>query len=110
MTPEEYWAYKAFTRDDAGEKALSSSEVFTAYRNAEMQRERELKQINASEKSAEEKAALEAFDEFEKKVNASPKLKAELKKAKAALDASPELEKQVDPNFIAGLRMLDLDD
>ena len=110
MTPEEYWAYKAFTRDDAAERALSSSEIFMAYRQAEIRREHELKHINAQESEAQKEEALKAFDAFEKNVNASPVLKQKLKEAKAALDASPELSAKVDPNFIAGLNMLNLDD
>lgn len=110
MTPEEYWAYKAFVRDDATEGALRSSEVFMAYREAELKREAEL-QKRAEADSLKEKAdALHMFEVFDKKVASSPTLKAKFKQIKAHLDANPDVAAKVDPNFIEGISMLNLDD
>ena len=110
MTPEEYWAYKAFTRDDAADEALRKSEVFQNYKQAELQREAELVQINADKKIAEEDRLLQQIEDFEKAVHASPALKQKLKEVKAYIAAHPEAEKNVDQNLIAGLNMLNLED
>ena len=110
MTPEQYWAYKAFIRDDAADEALRSSEVFMAYRQAELKREAEVKVINAREKECEKEVALKAFDDFEKKIAYSPELKDKFRKIKAHLDAHPEVVPKVDPNFVAGINMLNLEE
>lgn len=108
VTPEEYWAYKAFKRDDVTEEALRSSEIFMRYRAAEMQRENELKNINAELADANETEILNSVAEFQKKVKASPELLNKLKQVKAYLDANPEIISSVDQDFINGLNMLEL--
>jgi len=110
MTPEEYWAYKSFVRDDAADEALRKSEVFQNYKQAELQREAELEGINAMKKVAEEEQLLQQIEDFEKAVHASPSLKQKLKEVKAYIAANPEAEKTVDQNLLAGLNMINLED
>src|SRR5690606_240215 len=110
MNSEDYWAYKAFTRDDATERALASSEVFMEYRKAELTREEYIRRINAETQEKEKQETLEAFDEFEKKIASSPELRNKFKQIKAHLDANPDVAAKTDPNFIAGINMLDLED
>ena len=109
MTPEEYWAYKAFTRDDADKASLRNSEVFQSYAAAESEREQKLAAINERVKKAEEDKAFEAFEQFEQKVKSSPELLQKFREVRAALNANPELIDQVDPSFVAGIDMLDLE-
>jgi hypothetical protein len=52
-------------------------------------------------------ADIEAFRE---KVASDPALKAYLKKAADAIKQYPELKEKVDPNFLNGLALLDLED
>jgi hypothetical protein len=47
---------------------------------------------------------------FRQKVANDPKLKAYLKKVANLLEQQPELKAKVDPNFIKGLELLDLED
>ena len=110
MTAEQYWAYKAFTQDDATEKALSGSEVFMSYRAAEMTRESELQKINDRIAEQDKSATLAEFEEFEKKIASSPELKAKFRKIKEYLQVNPEAAAKTDPNFINGLNMMDLED
>lgn len=110
MSPEDYWAYKAFVRDDATEESLRSSEVFMAYRQAELTREAELEKRAAVAKERERADALQAVEEFNKKVASSPELKAKFKQIKAYLDENPGVAAKVDQNFIEGINMLDLDE
>src|SRR5690606_22068559 len=110
MNSEDYWAYKAFKRDDATERALASSEVFMEYYKSELAREDYIKRINAEAKEKEKQDVLKAFDDFEKKIASSPILKKKLRDIKAHLDANPDVAAKTDPNFIAGINMLDLDD
>ncbi len=110
MTPEEYWAYKTFIRDDAADEALRKSEVFQNYKQAEIKREAELKCINLAQKEQEEADALKSFDEFEKAVNASPVLKQKLKEVKAYIAANPQAEEKMDQKLLAGLNMLNIED
>jgi len=109
MTPEEYWAYKAFTRDDVTERALASSEVFMEYRKAELTREDHIRRVNAESQEKDKQETLKAFDEFERKVVSSSELKDKFRKIKAHLDENPDIAAKTDPNFIAGINMLDLE-
>lgn len=110
MTPEEYWAYKAFVRDDAAQEALESSEIFKSYAMAERVHEAELFKINAEIQAKEKEAALKIIDDLESKLAASPKLKNKLREVKAYLDKNPEMQTKVDQNFILGLSLLNLED
>ena len=103
-------AWKEFLHDDMTWKAFNDSEVFQAYAKREMQREASRKVAVKEAALDEEARLLKQLDDFQEKLEASPELLSRLKKAKAALEANPELAKQVDPNFIAGIKLLNLED
>lgn len=106
MTPEEYYAQKAFFRDDAAESELKKSEVFAAYKQAELTRIRETQEMER----IEHQKNLLAFEELERKIQASPKLRAEILRIKAHLDLHPEVLPKVDPNFVQAINLLNLED
>jgi len=108
VSPEEYWAYKAFKRDDTTEAALQSSEIFRLYKNAEANRESELIKINESIALKEEEDALNAFADFQEKVKNNPNLLNKLRKVKAYLDSNPDIISKLDQDFVNGLNMLEL--
>ncbi len=110
MKTEDYWAYKAFIRDDAGEQALNNSEIFMAYKRAEEIREQELAIINAQEAELEKEAVLNAFEDFQNKIDNNPELKAYLKKVKAHLDDNELAASKTDPNFITALNLLNFEE
>lgn len=96
-------------------QAAMSSEIFRNYVAQELEREAEeaseaaqIKRAEAHLKALEEQA--EAFEEFERRVEASPVLKARLKQAQDALLNNPELAAKTDPDFVRGIMMLDLDE
>ena len=102
-------AWEEFFEDDMTRKSLDSSEVFCEYARSELKREESREKL-AAIKEAEEEAKLERnIDNFQKKVDSDEKLKGYLKKAKEALEKDPELAKKVDPNFVNGIKLLDLE-
>jgi hypothetical protein len=103
-------AWKEFLHDDMTWKAFNDSEVFQAYARRELQREAALKVKTEEVRLDEEHRLMKQLDDFHEKLEANPELKARLKRAKAALDANPELAKRVDPSFITGIRLLNLED
>lgn len=106
-TAEEYWAYKFFTKDAAAEQA-QSSEIFTAYHNAELQRESEFVEQAKLEAKEDEKTAFAIFSELQEKINKSSDLKNYLRKVKNYIDSNPKFAESVDKNFLNGLNMLNL--
>ena len=103
-------AWKEFFDDEMTWKAFNDSEVFQAYARAELSREA-VRTGKAIEAELDMKSqAMQQLDEFQEKLDADPKLRERFKKAKAALDSDPELAKKVDPNFINGIRLLNLED
>jgi hypothetical protein len=103
-------AWKEFLHDDMTWKAFNDSEVFREYAKRELQREASRKAAVKEAKLDEEAALMQQLEDFHQKLEANPELRTRLKKAKAALEANPELAKQVDPSFIAGIKLLDLED
>jgi len=104
---DEVW--KEFFTDRQTARVMNSSEVWRNYSQAEMARD-ELRQKRAAEaKVDEENHLLDSLEAFRQKVAADPALKAELKKAAETLKQHPELRDSVDPNFLNGLELLDLD-
>lgn len=102
--------WKEFFTDTQTDRALDNSEVFKAYAKTEILRD-DLRKKNAVLNALEqETSALNEIDEFNKKIAANPLLKAKLKQARDHLEMNPELIKTVDPNFIRGLQLLDLDE
>ena len=103
-------AWKEFLHDDMTWRAFNDSEVFQAYAKREMQRDASSKAAAKEAALDEEARLLKQLDDFQEQLESNPELLARLKKAKAALEANPELVKQVDPNFIAGIKLLNLED
>jgi hypothetical protein len=103
-------AWKEFLHDDMTWKAFNDSEVFREYAKRELQREASRKLGEKEARLDEEARLLKQLDDFQEKLEANPELLTRLKRAKAALEANPELAKQVDPSFITGIKLLNLED
>lgn len=102
--------YKDFFTDHQTRRVMDSSEVWRNYSQAEMARD-VVRQKRAAEETLDRENQLMAqVDEFRQKVASNPELKAYFKKVKATLEAHPELISKVDPNFVAGIELLDLED
>lgn len=102
--------YKDFFTDHQTRRVLDSSEVWRNYSRAEIARDEIRQKIATEERFDKENQLMAQIEEFRQKVASNPELKAYFKKAKAALEAHPELIAKVDPNFVAGIEMLDLED
>jgi hypothetical protein len=103
-------AWKDFYKDKETWEAFNNSEVFKSFARAELERDK-LRERRAAKKELDEEVRLEEqFEAFAKKVSESPELKAHLKRAKAALEKDPELAKKVDPGFVNGIKLLNLED
>jgi len=102
--------YKEFFTDRQTQRALNSSEVWRNYSQAELARD-VLRTNRAEEERLDQENQLIAnVEAFRQKVASNPKLKAYLKKVADLLEQQPELKAKVDPNFIQGLELLDLED
>jgi hypothetical protein len=102
--------YKEFFTDRQTQRVLDSSEVWRNYSQAELARD-EIREKRALEaKLDSENEILDEIEEFREKVASNPALRAHLKRAAEALKAHPELVAKVDPNFLKGLSLLDLED
>lgn len=107
----EYDIYRDFLLgDQETERAFDSSEVWKNYSNRTLNRDKELEKLAYERKLKEENELLSSIEEFRNKVNASTKLKNKLKEALAAIIQNPELKTKVDPSFLDGLSLLDLED
>jgi DNA repair protein RadC len=105
---DEVW--KDFFDDDQTRRVMNSSEVWRNYVQSELARE-ELQKANAVKRALDNENQLMAdVEAFRQKVASNPALKAYLKKAQDVLKQHPELKEKVDPNFLTGLELLDLED
>lgn len=105
---DEVW--KDFFDDDQTRRVMNSSEVWRNYVQAELARE-ELQKANAVKRALDDENLLMAdVEAFRQKVASNPALKAYLKRAQDVLKQHPELKERVDPNFLTGLELLDLED
>jgi hypothetical protein len=102
--------YKEFFTDRQTERVLNSSEVWRNYSQAELARDvlREKRALEA--KLDQENQVLADIETFRQKVASNPKLKAYLKKVADLLEQQPELKAKVDPSFLQGLELLNLED
>ena len=105
---DEVW--KDFFTDKQTARVMNSSEVWRNYSRDELARDALRERRAAEAKIDEENNLMASLEEFKQKVASDPKLKAELKKALATLKEHPELKSKVDPNFLNGLALLDLED
>ena len=103
-------AWKEFWLEDRETKrALDSSEVFRNYATAELKREA-LREAELEKTKVDDELALyENLEKFREVLSKSPALQAKFAAAKKALADHPELVSKVDPNFINGLKLLDLE-
>ena len=102
--------YKEFFADRQTERVLNSSEVWRNYSQAELARD-QIRQKKAVEDQLERENQLMAdVEAFRQKVATNPELKDYLKKVATVLQQQPELKAKVDPNFLKGLELLDLED
>lgn len=95
--------------------AAMSSEIFREYVAQTLEKEahansEEEKVKEADAKLTELETVAEEFENFERRIAASPVLKEKLKKAQDALINNPELADKTDPQFVRGIMMLDLDE
>lgn len=103
-------AWKDFFTDHQTTRALNSSEVWRNYYQAEMARESLREKRALEEKLDSENRTLSELEGFRDKVASDPKLKNYLKKVISELERNPELKNGVDPSFLLGLELLDLED
>ncbi len=97
----------SFSKED--NSALLSSEVFRNFASSELMKEKAA--IKTAEQLSQEKeAAIDAFNEFQKKVNASAKLKKTFKKLQEQFLTNAELAEQTDPAFLEGVLLLDIEE
>ncbi len=102
--------YKEFFTDRQTQRVLNSSEVWRNYSQAELAYD-EIRAKQAEEERLDRENQLMAdVEAVRQKVASNPKLKAYLKKVANLLEQQPELKAKVDPNFIRGLELLDLED
>jgi hypothetical protein len=105
---DEVW--KDFFDDTQTKRVMDSSEVWRNYSQAELARE-QLQKANAVTAVLDhENQVMADIAAFREKVASDPALKAYLKKAADVLKQHPELKEKVDPNFLNGLDLLDLED
>lgn len=102
--------YKDFFTDHQTRRVLEDSEVWRNYSRTEIARDEIRKKYAAEEKLDAENTLMNQVEEFRQKVAGNSELKAYFKKVKAKLAEHPELIQKVDPNFIAGIELLDLED
>jgi hypothetical protein len=101
--------YKEFFRDRQTERAFKDSEVWDIYSRYEMANDRAREKRAMEEKLDRENEVMRDVEQFRQKVASDPKLKAYFQKVAALLEQQPELRAKVDPKFLAGLELLDLD-
>jgi hypothetical protein len=90
---------------DMDSKAAFSSEIFRIYANNELIKEKAL----AEKKSENEILSIEAFEEFQNRVNASPKLRTVFKKLQQTFMTDEKSTSKVDPKFVQGVLLLNID-
>lgn len=91
---------------DMDSQALMNSEVFRNLANQEIQHEAQLKH----EASVVEKQALDNFNEFQKKVNASLQLKNQFKNLQQRFINEPEYRDTINEAFVRGVMLLKFED
>jgi ADP-dependent phosphofructokinase/glucokinase len=101
--------YKEFFTDHQTNRVLNTSEVWRNYSQAEMARDVIRQKRAVEEKLDQEHEILSGVEQFRQKVANDPALKEYFKKAAAVLKQHPELKDKVDPNFLNGLSLLDLE-
>lgn len=85
--------------------AALSSEIFRTYLKGEIQKEAE-----KTKTAEDELQVMEEFEEFQKRVNASPKLRNVFKKLQQSFINDPESTNKVDPKFVEGVLLLNIED
>lgn len=87
---------------------LKSSDIFRSYVNNELAKEQaNLK--TAEEITTENLQIMDDFEEFQLKVNASPKLRESFKKLQNIFMTNPEYTAKADPKFVDGVLLLKLE-
>lgn len=105
---DEVW--KDFFTDHQTKRVMNSSEVWRNYSQAEVARDCLREKRALEERLDSENQILSELQEFREKIASNPKLKTYLKKVASQLEANPDLRVGVDPNFLRGLELLDLED
>jgi len=89
--------------------AAMSSEVFRNYAQNELLKEAQ-EEAQAAAKIISKDSALDNFEGLQRRVNASPKLRGVFKKLQQAFTSNPEYTAKVDPNFVEGVLLLNVED
>lgn len=90
--------------DDMDWKAASASEIFREYVKNEL-----IKEAYVQADPVDQEQILEDFDEFQKRVNTSPKLKLAFRALQEKFANDPVYRSKVDPKFADGVMLLNLD-
>ena len=85
--------------------AALSSEVFRIFAENELRKDAEKEEI--VKKS--EANIVDAFEQFQKSVNASPKLRGIFKKLQHDFMTNPDVVSKTDPKFVEGVLLLDIE-
>lgn len=85
--------------------AAMSSEVFRTYAQNEL-----LKETQITTDSVSASDAMDNFEGLQKRVSASPKLRGAFKKLQQLFTSNPEYTAKVDPNFVEGVLLLNVED
>jgi len=85
--------------------AAMSSEVFRNYAMGELRKE-----MQQAQNTVNKDAALDDFEAFQRRVNASPRLQQEFKKLQQVFTTDPEYTAKVDPQFVEGVLLLNVED
>lgn len=99
--------------NDMDWQSVLDSEIFRNYMKSELQKEAEQKDVQSSPEYLENQAQeqlhlMQQLNDFREKVASNPKLHQYFKQCREILATNKELAKKVDPNFIAGIKLLRL--
>jgi len=85
--------------------AAMSSEIFRNYAQNEL-----LKETRIIKEAVSENDVLDNFEGLQKRVNASPKLRGAFKQLQQLFTSNPDYTAKVDPNFVEGVLLLNVED
>ena len=89
--------------------AAISSEVFRNYVSNQLAKEAS-ENKTAEQELMDEAKIMEEFDNLQKRINESPKLKAGFKKLQDIFLKNAEYKETVDPKFVEGILLLEIDE
>lgn len=94
--------------NDSDWRAITNSEIFSEFVAIELKKEAANKKT-AEQIADEELKTLNDFEEFQNKINASKKQKAEFKKLQVLFQTNEKFAATVDPGFVEAVLLLNID-